>query len=157
MPDSTYPAMPSIEINNEGIAQLFSNIDPFKAMGPDGLPSRLLKELSNELAPCLSTLFRASLHQSTIPGDWRTALVTPLHKKGSCSDPSNYHPISLTSICCKVFEHVIYSNVMLHLEKLNILSVNQFGFRARCSAKQQLLRTIHDLTLNLNNKMQKQM
>ena len=36
MSDSTYPAMPSIEINNEGIAQLLSNIDPFKAMGPDG-------------------------------------------------------------------------------------------------------------------------
>ena len=43
---------------------------------------------------------------------------------------------------------------MLHLEKLNILSVNQFGFRTRRSAEQQLLRTIHDLTLNLNNKMQ---
>jgi len=42
-------------------------------MGPDELPSKLLKELSNELAPCL---VKASLHQSALPEDWKTALVT---------------------------------------------------------------------------------
>ena len=43
---------------------------------------------------------------------------------------------------------------MTHLEKFKILSDEQFGFRARRSAEQQLLRTIHDLTLNLNNRTQ---
>ena len=44
MPDIVYPAMSKIEINNEGIVQLLNDIDPFKAMGPDELPSKLLKE-----------------------------------------------------------------------------------------------------------------
>ena len=35
MSGTTYPTM-SYKINNEGIVQLFNDIDPFKAMGPDG-------------------------------------------------------------------------------------------------------------------------
>ena len=154
MADTLYPTMSNIEINTEGIAQLLNDIDPFKATGPDGLPPKLLKELSNNLAPCLTLLFRASLHQSALPVDWKTALVTPLFKKGNRSDPSNYRPISLISVCCKVLEHIIYSNIMSHLESYNVLSNSQFGFRAKRSAEQQLLRTIHDFALNLNNKTQ---
>ena len=70
MADTLYPTMSNIEINTEEIAQLLNNIDPFKATGPDGLPPKLLKELSNNLAPCLTLLFRASLHQSALPEDW---------------------------------------------------------------------------------------
>jgi len=118
----------------------------------DGLPPRLLKELSNKLPPCIALLFKASLQQSTLPKDWNTALVTPLFKMGNSSDPSNYCPISLTSVCYKVFEHTIYSNIMSHLESLNIISDNQFGFHAKHSAEQQLLHTVHDFAFNLNNK-----
>ena len=150
----SYPSMPDVEVDTAGIARLLSNIDPFKATGPDGLSPKLLKELSTELAPCLTLLFKASLQQGRLPEDWKTALVTPLFKKGSRSDPSNYRPISLTSVCCKVFEHIIYSSVMSHLENFHIISDEQFGFRAKRSAELQLLRTIHDLSFNLNNKLQ---
>ena len=89
---------------------MLNTIDSFKATGPDGLPPKLLKELSHELAPCLTLLFKASIYQSTLPLDWKTALVMPLFKKGSRIDPSNYRPISLTSVCCKVLEHIIQTS-----------------------------------------------
>ena len=133
---------------------MLNTIDPFKAIGPDSLPPKLLKELSHELAPCLTLLFKVSIHQSTLPLDCKTAIVMPLFKKGSRSDPCNYHPISLTSVCCQVLEHIIYSNIMSHLENLNVLSDSQFGFRTKRSAEQQLLCTIHEFALNLNNKAQ---
>ena len=94
--------------------------------------NQLLKELSNNLTPCLTLLFRASLHQSALPEDWVTALVTPLFKRGNRSDPShNYRPISLTSVCCKVLEPNIYSSITeytSHLESYNVISNSQFGF-----------------------------
>jgi len=43
---------------------------------------------------------------------------------------------------------------MLHLQKHNILSNTQFGFRKHHSAELQLIQTTHDLALNLNNKSQ---
>jgi len=101
-----------------------------------------LKEVSSEIAPCLSLVFRASLKQGILPSDWKTALVTPLFKKGSRNDPCNYCPISLTSVCCKVFEYIIYSNIMSHLEEF------QYGFRGKRSAEFQLICTLHDFALN---------
>jgi len=50
-------------------------------------------------------------------------------------------------------EHVVYSNVMSHLERHDILTHQQFGFRQGYSAELQLLQTIHDLSLT-NNKSQ---
>ena len=42
----------------------------------------------------------------------------------------NYRPVSLTCVCCKLLEHIIYSHVMAHLQTNNLLSVNQHGFRS---------------------------
>ena len=42
----------------------------------------------------------------------------------------------------------------LHLNGYNILSDTQFGFRKHYSAELQLIKTSHDLALNLNNKSQ---
>ena len=43
---------------------------------------------------------------------------------------------------------------MFHLESFHIISDEQFGFRAKRSAELQLLRTIHDLSFNLDKKLQ---
>ena len=51
-------------------------------------------------------------------------------------------------------EHIIYSEIMTHLEIHNILSDMQFGFRKRRSAELQLLQAIHDLAFDLNRKSQ---
>jgi len=44
MADTPYPTIPNVEIHTTRIIQLLNGIDLFKAMGPDGLPPRLLKE-----------------------------------------------------------------------------------------------------------------
>jgi hypothetical protein len=43
---------------------------------------RRLKELREELAPALCALFNKSLSEGETPGDWKKAVVTPLHKAG---------------------------------------------------------------------------
>ena len=85
------------------------------------------------------------------------SLICPMFKKGNRKDPSNYRPLSLTSVCSKVMEHIIYSNIMSHIESNNILSDMQFGFQKWHSAELQLLQTIHDLAYNLNQKSQTDM
>jgi hypothetical protein len=62
----------------------------------------VLRELSDELAKPLATVLKKSLSSGTVPNDWKTANVTPIYKKGKKSDPSNYRPVSLTSISCKL-------------------------------------------------------
>jgi len=130
---------------------LLSQIDPHKAGGPDNIPARVLKELAYQLTPMLT---QQSLNTGNIPQQWKSAFVTPIFKKGKKYDPSNYHPVSLTSIVCKTFEHILVSHIMKHLETNNILCNNQYGFRARHSCESQLLLTVDDFACALNNRLQ---
>ena len=65
--------------------------------------------------------------------------MTPLFKNGSRSDSLNYRPVTLTSVCCKVLERIIVSQLAGYLELNDLLSVNQFGFRKGRSVEDQLL------------------
>ena len=47
------------------------------------------------LAPCITALFNMAFSTGTIPEAWRTSLVTPIHKRGDATDPSNYRPIAV--------------------------------------------------------------
>lgn len=138
----------------KGIQKLLKDLKPHKASGPDSIPARLLKTAADELAPGLAHLFQISVDNGKIPLDWKTALVTPVFKKGNRSDPGNYRPISLTSIACKILEHVIHSCIINHFEHNQILTDCQHGFRKRRSCETQLIMTVDDLARGLNEKQQ---
>ena len=77
-------------------------------------------------------------------------------KKDKRADPANYQPVSLTSILCITFEHILVSQIMKHLEDHQILCPNQFGFRAKHSCESQLLLTVtvHYFSCFMNNRTQ---
>ncbi|MCG8035005.1 MAG: reverse transcriptase family protein, partial [Candidatus Thiodiazotropha taylori] len=84
-----------------------------------------------------------------VPSEWRRALIVPLFKKGLKHLPSNYRPVSLTSMACKVLEHIIHSNIMRHFDENDILTVKQHGFRKRRSCVTQLATTIQGIASKL--------
>ena len=122
-----------------------SGLNPSKASGPDQVPARLLKELSKELAPVVTALYKQSFDTGDVPEEWTTAWITPVFKKGSRSDPANYRPVSLTCILCKLMEHVLCTHIRGHLERHGILTPEQHGFRGKHSCETQLLMTTHEL------------
>ena len=121
--------MKDIVITEKGVAKLLSGLNPSKAMGPDQLHPRILKELANPLGRVLKHFFQQTLETGVLPNDWKDANICPLYKKNDRSLPSNYRPVSLTCICCKVLEHIITSNLMSHVETHKILSDRQHAFR----------------------------
>jgi len=73
-------------------------------------------------------------------------------KKGSPSDPSNYRPISLTCISCKLLESVIKESLLCHLLQHNIINKHQHGFLRRKSTATQLLECNLDWNIALNSR-----
>ena len=73
-------------------------LNPNKAFGPYGIPSRVLKELHSELTVPLCILFNKSIEQANVSKDCKEALVTAIFMKGTRSDTGNYRPVSLTGI-----------------------------------------------------------
>ena len=145
---------PNIIVSVPGVENLLKNLNPHKATGPDQISSRFLNSMSNVLAPVLTIIFQESLDKGQIPEDWKKAYVAPIFKKGDKATASNYRPVSLTSICCKVLEHIIHSQLMNHLELNNFISDQQHGFRKRRSCESQLIITVDDLSRGLNRHQQ---
>ncbi len=86
-----------------------------------------------------------------MPDDWKDANVAPVFKKGNQSTPANYRPVSLTSISCKLMEHIMVSNIMSHLEQHQVLAEVQHRFRSKRSCKTQLMVTTHDILQALDS------
>ena len=124
------------------------------ACGPDEILARVLKEQAPFIAPWLSSIFRHSYNTGAVPPDWNKALVTAIRKKDSKSNPTNYRPISLTSLCCKAMEHIILSHIAKHLAGNNILNDQQHGFRQRFSCETQLISAINDWAKCINSRSQ---
>ena len=105
-------SMPNIAVVWKGVHKLLMNLKTKKDTGPDEIPAFILKSAATELAPALAMLFQLSLDLSEVPQDWQEASVVPLFKKGDRHQASNYRPVSVTSITCKLLEHIVHSNVM---------------------------------------------
>jgi len=152
--NSAAPPLPPLIITIGGVEKLLANLKTNSASGPDNIPNRFLKEMAKELAPALTHIFRQSVSSGDLPLDWRCANIAPIFKKGDKHQASNYRPISLTSVCSKLLEHIICKHIRDHLEKSNALSPVQHGFRKGHSTESQLIITLHDLTSNWDNKSQ---
>ena len=87
----------------------------------------------------------------SISADWKQANVVPIFKNSDRTQCNIYRPLSLTYICSKLLEHILYSHIYSHLSQYNILCDEQHGFHHARSCESQLLLTINNLAVNLNN------
>ena len=145
MMSSPFATIDDIQITRAGIKRMLDQLKIHKAPGPDGITPRVMKELSEPVASILTIIFKKSYESGEIPDDWKCANITPIYKKGSKYDASNYRPISLTCISSKLMEHIIASSIMRHADNHNILYPLQHGFRDRRSCETQLLGFVNDL------------
>ena len=131
-------------IIEDDVQKRLSSLNPNKSCGPDGIPSRILKELAEIIAGPITALFNCSLQRGEVPSDWKKANISPIFKKGSKSIAANYRPISLTAVLCKLMESFIRDHVMTYLMENILLTVKQHGFICGRSTVTQLLKYLDD-------------
>ena len=69
---------------------------------------RVFKEAASPIAPYLCFTFQQSIDTGSVPADWKHANIIAVFKKGSRMEAHNYRPVSLTSVQCKLLEHIIF-------------------------------------------------
>ena len=152
--DRSAPFMNDIAVSKDGVIKLLKGLNPSKALGPDELHPRVLKELARELGPVFAHLFQQSIDTGEIPKEWSLANICPLFKKSDRSLACNYRPVSLTCVPCKLLEHIVCSNIMAHLDEYKLLSDRQHAFRKGHSCETQLTTVINDWAKILDNRGQ---
>ena len=139
-----------INITDTKVQKVLANLNTGKSTGPDGINPLVLVKTADILAHPVGMIFRQTLKIGDIPDDWRQAIVTPIFKKGSRSDASNYRPVSLTCILCKCMEKIVRESIMDHLMQNNLITKEQHGFVSGRSCSTQLLEVLEDWTTILD-------
>ena len=135
-----------ITISHDIVLEKLKHLKESKAPGPDGLYSKILKEVCNEIAEPLAYIFRKSLDEGMVMKDWKIAHVSPLFKKGKRDAVESYRPISLTSIPCKIFESIMKDALVDYLCTHNLISRSQHGFVSGRSCLTNLLEYLEYIT-----------
>ena len=108
LPNFSYPTNEKIDqipVDNENIVSLICKLNPNKANGSNGIFGQM--PLLCDVVLPLRIIFRNILSTDTYPDIWKLANVTPIFKKGAKQLIGNYRPISLLSLCGKIFEKII--------------------------------------------------
>ncbi|VDI37659.1 Hypothetical predicted protein [Mytilus galloprovincialis] len=153
--DNNMPAMEKVDyshqssddlFNKEEVRKLLLNLNITKSPGPDRVHPKLLFELASVVDKPLCMIFNSSFVNGEVPEDWKIAIITALFKKGDKKSASNYRPVSLTSILCKIMEKLIRKRIIEHMDRQNLFSNQQFGFMGGRSTSLQLLKVLDKWT-----------
>ena len=107
------------------------------AYDPDCIQVVVLKNYEPELSYILAELFNMCLKESCLPNCWKVSLVVPvINNVGERSTTKNYHPVSLLS---EVFEKLVTDRIVDQLEKCDLFSDFQYGFRSSRSTADLLI------------------
>ena len=106
------------------------------AAGPDGIRMAVYSEACSHILRPLQAFFNSINTSGNIPANFKIARVIMIHKKNSKQDMGNYRPISMENHIAKIWERVLNSRLMMHLNRHNRLTRRQHGFRPKRGAIQ---------------------
>lgn len=155
--DIRYQGTPVTElvVNTEIVFKQMQQLNSSKSMGSDNCHPHFLKETADVLSSPLQSIFNKSFEEGTVPDLWKEANITPLYKnKGAKSDTTNYRPVSLTSVPCKLCEKTVRKTIMDHMNDQNLFSTCQYGFRNKRNCVLQLLDVLDDWVTNFDKSEQ---
>lgn len=151
-PNRTGNSMVLLETDEAEVTRIISGLRSDSAVGYDGIPSSLLKSVNKNLAPIITQIFNLCLTTGTFPGVFKKALVHPIHKGGDRRDPNNYRPISVLTSLSKVMEKILNRRLINYLDKFDIISENQYGFRRGLSTEDGVMELTKFITKNIDKK-----
>ena len=86
-----------------------------------------------------------------VPNQLKIAKVIPVFKNGVSNYVNNYRPISILTRLSKIFEKCVYARSINLLNKFDILTSSQFGFRSKHSTTHAILDFIDKVSIAKDN------
>ena len=120
--------------------------------GYDKIVSWVAKTTISTVAEPLAEIINCSLETGMVPDELKIAKVIPVYKAGAKNEFSNYRPISILPFFSKIFEKIVYARLINYLNKLDILTPSQYGFRKKSSTYMALVDICDQITNSIDNR-----
>lgn len=100
--------------------------------GPDDIHPFMIKNLPENGLSYILDMYNKIWVNDAFPSSWKKATIVPILKpEKDPTQPSNYRPISLTCVLCKILEKMVSKRLNWFLQDNQIISINQSGFRKK--------------------------
>ena len=119
--------------------------------GHDCLSNILIKRVQNVLIEPRTSFINQSLSTGIFPNELRISRVKPLYKSGNASLLSNYIPISVLASISKVYEYVVFKQLLNYMECNKLFYTDQYGFRPGHSTELVAARFVNELGVDMDN------
>jgi len=121
--------------------------------GDDNISYEMLQHLSKRSLSVLLLMYNKVWQDGVFPAVWRHSIIKPVLKSGKPQQKiSSYRPISLTSVLGKIMEKIVTTRLSYYVEKKDLLTNVQTGFRKGKSTVDQLIRLQDTINKYNNNK-----
>jgi hypothetical protein len=124
------------------------------ATGLDNVPAWFLRLGAPVFSRPIAQLFSRSLSTAVVPLQWKSAYILPIPKVTHPTTPSDFRPISITSVLSRALEkHVVrtYIYPSLLLPPTALTFSDQFAFRPTGSTTAALITLFHTITAMLHS------
>ena len=149
------PDCPMFELRHPTLEELINKVKDIKLFKSSGIPlvsTRIWKTLFLARPDLLLSLIKTTIDMSTFPTEWKKASVIPIPKVTKPMGPEDLRPISLLPLPGKICEHLIHAQIDAFLERNNLITKFQNGFRTKRSTSATIFDYLHDLINNYNRK-----
>ena len=137
-------------ITSNVICDIIKSFQSKSSLDADGLSTKLLKEIKNEICVPLAHIFKLSVQQGVFPSKLRTSRTVPIFKSGDPFSTDNYRPISLLSQLSKILEKIVSIQLVNHLDRNKILYEHQYGFQKNKSTEHNLVHALNFISKAFN-------
>lgn len=139
--------------NENDIKAIIKSLKNTGSVGNDGISTKVIKYVSDYISGHLSYILNLCITHGIYPNKLKTTVVKPLFKKKDKECMESYRPIALVPIISKVFEKYIYAQIYKYLDKQNILTEEQKGFRKRKTINMAIYDFLNDVYTNVDNRI----
>ena len=125
---------------------------PNKSCCLDPIPTELLKELMDELAPVIAEIMNLSLQRGKMPDELKHAVVTPRIKKPNLPlESKNYRPVTNLPFTPKLIKQTVINQLDIHFKENKLSEPFQSGYKAIQSTETALVRIMNDMLKAVDN------